>query len=608
MIGPQALQWREPLWLLLALYPLGMLLLTQLLRRWRHDHYAERQLLPWVVSQHHRQRRQSYLRHAAAIASWCCFAIAMAGPRVAEKIYHTDTAHYAEVMIVLDLSQSMMAKDVLPNRLQRARLELLDFLQRADQTRIGLTVFAARPHLLSPLTYDKTVIRHYLAALKPSLLPTAGSNINAALRFAARQFAQTKTVSRAILLISDGDSADAVDHEVQQNTARQLNQLGIHVYSLGVGTLAGQAIVAQMDSRYPPIQTSISTLQRASLQQMASLTNGAYADVSDDDSDWQQLYSHGMAELTSRETVRHGNNNKTLWRELYHVPLMLAFVFFILGLVTPARSDIAKKASASLVIAVCAILISSTPPLQAAEVSYTRAYQLYQKGNYKQAGKLFAQLPGYTSRLGEANALYRLGDYANARNTYIQAVLAAANDQQRATALFNLGNTFFKLENYREAEKIYVDCLRYQPHYTAAQNNLTQAQLQRRLKESEEALTYRAGRGPRMARAAAGLDLSNSQVSLGKSTNAQVPILPSASTVPLPSTTTIQQLELASQQVETDADSDWTYRLDTLAALQTQLQHLQTDSTYVWQRLFEQEEGFAAPLLRPYPLPGVSPW
>ena len=111
-----------------------------------------------------------------------------------------------------------------------------------------------------------------------------------------------------------------------------------------------------------------------------------------------------------------------------------------------------------------------------------------------------------------------------------------------------------------------------------------------------------------MARAAAGLDLSNSQVSLGKSTNDQKLILPSASTVSPSNTTVIQQLELASQKVETDADSSWTYRLNTLAALRTQRQHLQTDNTYVWRRLFEQEEGFAAPVLRPYPLPGVSPW
>ena len=306
MIAGQALQWREPLWLLLALYPLVMLLLSLAMRHFRHDQYAEHRFMPWVISHNIKGRRQTSLRQFSYIIACCCFAIALAGPRTADKVYQTNSADYAEIMIVLDLSQSMTARDVLPNRLERARLEILDFLQRAEQARIGLSVFAARSHLLSPMTHDKSVIRHYLAALKPALLPTAGSNINDAILFASKQFTQNKSTSRAILLVSDGNSAETIDYETQEKTINQLKQNGIQVYSLGVGTPIGQAVVSQLDPRYPQpqTQTTIAVLQRAPLQQLATQTNGIYTDVSDDNSDWDRLYHQGIANLTAIETSK----------------------------------------------------------------------------------------------------------------------------------------------------------------------------------------------------------------------------------------------------------------------------------------------------------------
>lgn len=611
MISGQVLQWREPLWLLLALYPLAMLLIRLAIRRFRHDAYAEQRFMPWVLSHNIKNWRYNRLRQIIYILAWCCFALAMAGPRTADKVYQTDSRNYAEVMIVLDLSQSMSARDILPNRLERARLELLDFLQRAEQTRIGLSVFAARPHLLSPMTHDKSVIRHYLSALKPALLPTAGSNINDALLFASKQFDPNNTASSAILLISDGNSAKSVKHEIQQKTINHLKQNGIQIFSLGIGTPVGQAVVAQLDPRYPQpqTQTTITVLQRTSLQQLAMQTGGRYIDVSDNDSDWSMLYDHGIAKLSAIETKKRNADSKILWRELYHFPVILALVFFILSFVSSARSRSSSGASTNLALVILTVFISATAqPLEAAEVSYASAYRAYQAGEYKQAREIFSQLPGYRARLGEANALYQLNDYASARNTYIQATLAAGNDTQRAEALFNLGNTFYRLKEYIKAQQLYRDVLKYQPQYRAAESNLAHAKLEQRLKDAEQALTYRPGRGPRTGLAAENIDLSNTQVSLGESEASDEMLIPSTATAQIPATNFLGQAELASQQVESNADSGWSYRLNTSVALQVQLQSLTTDNAYVWQRLFEQEEGFPAPLPLPRPIPGVAPW
>ncbi len=608
MLG-HALHWREPLWLLLALYPLLMLATTQVVSRWQREHYADTALLPWALSRHTKQRRYLRWRQLAHFIAWGCFAMAMAGPRFAEKIYLHDHRHDAEVMMVIDLSQSMSARDLLPNRLQRARLELLDFLQTNNPLRIGITVFAARPHLLSPLTYDKSVIRHYLTALKPALLPTAGSNINAALLFAATQFTQTPATSRRLLLISDGDSAGLIPPAVLQHTAQQFRQQGIRIYALGVGTPAGQAVVAHLGSETRHVQTAVTTLQRSTLQQYARLTNGGYADISSDNSDWQQLYDQGMAAVDDTTSKQQASGQKIIWQDVYSFPLVFGLIFFIASLLNIDRSKSNKKVIAPLILILSlGFIIDTYHPVEASTNTYAQAYQLYQQGKYKQAHQLFAQLSGYLARLGEASSLYQQKDYATARDVYIQAVLVAADDRQRATALFNLANSYYQLREFLQAQQLYTDVLRYQAQFPAANINRLHAQQQQRLKEAKQALTYRPGNGPRNARAADKLDVSNSRVSMGHSTPNKQSALPAVKTDAVSSLPLLEQTELASQQVENDADTDWTYRLNTLSAVRSRQLSLHAETSDVWQRLFEQEEGFPAPVLHPHVLPGVSPW
>ena len=612
MIGDQAIQWREPIWFLLALYPFLLLLITSISRYLRHEQYSESKFIPWVISHNISARRHNIVRQSTYILAWCCFAAAMAGPRTADKIYQTDHSDYAEVMIVLDLSQSMSAKDVLPNRLVRARLELLDFLQRAEQIRVGLIVFAARPHLLSPATYDKSVIRHYLTALKPALLPTAGSNIEEAIVFASEQFEKTAYTSRAILLISDGNSAGTFTPEQYQKTLNLLKQNNVKIYSLGIGSQTGQAVVAQLDPDYPqPItQTTISSLQRDTLLTLATQTNGLYSDVSDDNSDWRSLYDRGIANLSTIQSATQDANRKILWRELYHIPVILGFVLLILSVIsiTLKKPNPAAINSFAIILLTLFSLIDS-PDLEAAEISYKAAYQAYAKGNFSNAQDMFSQLPGFAARLGEGNAYYQQVDYNNARNIYIQAILIARNNTQRAEALFNLGNTYFHLKEFIKAQLLYRDVLRYQPEYPAAEINISHAQLEQRKKEAEQALTYRAGSGPRTGRAADNLDLSNTQVSLGDSTKEDTELsLPNVNATLSSTSHLLNQAELASQHIENSSDSDWTYRLISNQQLETYRQNLNTNNAYVWQRLFEHEEGFPAPVPLPRPVPGVTPW
>ena len=202
----QSFAFREPLWLLLSLQPVVMLAITALIRHTRRDTYADAALLPWATLPANASLTRRLYPHVFLLLAWIAFAVALAGPRRVEKIIDTDISRATEVIVVLDLSHSMAARDVLPSRIERAKIELNHFVSHATGLRIGLVVFAAQPHLVSPPTTDKQVLQHYLSTLHTRLLPSEGSDLSAALAFAAKQLHTDVAHSRALLLVSDGEA------------------------------------------------------------------------------------------------------------------------------------------------------------------------------------------------------------------------------------------------------------------------------------------------------------------------------------------------------------------------------------------------------------------
>ncbi|OQX07418.1 MAG: hypothetical protein BWK73_28040 [Thiothrix lacustris] len=185
-----ALHWREPLWLLLTLYPLLLAAWQYFQQRHHAQRYADPHLLPWVQAhppQHGWQRLIS--RPALWAMAWVLFAITLAGPRLPQAQPDTLVDAQLDVLVVLDISRSMQATDIAPNRLQRAALELHEFLNTARNSRVGIVVYGARPHLFAPLTSDFAALRFYLQHLETLVLPTQGSNPAAALDFARSELA-----------------------------------------------------------------------------------------------------------------------------------------------------------------------------------------------------------------------------------------------------------------------------------------------------------------------------------------------------------------------------------------------------------------------------------
>ncbi len=208
-----------------------------------------------------------------------------------------------DIMVVLDVSNSMRAEDFRPSRLERARMGIRDLLPRLKGDRIGLVVFEGVSVMECPLTVDYAGFRMVLDDVFPGMTPQGGTAIEQALRFAAEQFDESITADRVILLISDGE-----DHEGNPVAAVPLlRERDIRVFSVGVGTPEGDLIpvtdergqVQYMRDRDGHVVRT--RLHENALEQLALRTGGMYVRAVPGDFGLDRIYEDGIRPLQRAE-------------------------------------------------------------------------------------------------------------------------------------------------------------------------------------------------------------------------------------------------------------------------------------------------------------------
>jgi len=166
--------------------------------------------------------------------------IAIAGPQVGTKLAEVKTSG-SEIMIVLDISNSMMARDIKPNRLERSKQDLGRLMEQLQGSKVGLIVFAGDAYVQIPLTHDLPAARSILQGVNPNMITKQGTAIADAIELASNAFNTQSTSGKAIILISDGE-----DHEGNIMESSQIAQRkGVYIYTIGMGTSMGDRIPAQ---------------------------------------------------------------------------------------------------------------------------------------------------------------------------------------------------------------------------------------------------------------------------------------------------------------------------------------------------------------------------
>lgn len=203
--------------------------------------------------------------------------VALARPqwgRVEEPVFDQSR----EIVIALDLSRSMLAPDVRPSRLERARLLIQGLLEDLRGERVGLVVFAGTAFLQVPLSADYEVLHEFLPSLNPAFMPVGGTNYDAMLHAALDAFGAGGTADRYLIILSDGESED----DGWRSLVAELHQKNIRVIGLGVGTAEGAFIPDEGGSYMKDERGAVvlSKLNSSTLQELASATNGVYTDAS----------------------------------------------------------------------------------------------------------------------------------------------------------------------------------------------------------------------------------------------------------------------------------------------------------------------------------------
>ncbi len=272
-------------------------------------------------------------------------AVSMAQPRWGSERRVT-FERSREVIIAMDLSKSMLATDLKPNRLERAKLVVDAMLESLQGESVGLIVFAGTAFLQSPMSPDYQILRNFLRELDPSFVPQGGTNYQQMLNTALDSFKQSDgRADRFLIVISDGESLDSD----WKNEAEKLRTQNVKAICLGVGTREGSLIPDGQGGYHKDPQGAVvfSKLERSTLMELADITNGVYRDSGT----WIDLAAlvedtvkKGQAELKERE-------REEAQIERYHYFLAPGLLFLLLSIyrefpAMPKARTINRKATA----------------------------------------------------------------------------------------------------------------------------------------------------------------------------------------------------------------------------------------------------------------------
>ena len=200
------------------------------------------------------------------------FVMGISRPQIGAKLSQRETKG-AEIMICLDVSNSMLAQDYSPDRLSRAKLAISRLVDKLEGDRIGLIIFAGNSFVQLPITTDYVSAKMFLSSVNTESVPVQGTAIGDAILTAVRGFSAQSEKSRAIILITDGENHedDAVD------AAKQAAEMGVKVYTIGVGSVRGEPIPKNGDLMKDSKGNIVVTrLDEETLKEIAAAGGGAY--------------------------------------------------------------------------------------------------------------------------------------------------------------------------------------------------------------------------------------------------------------------------------------------------------------------------------------------
>ncbi len=275
------------------------------------------------------RRKRQGIKAALLVAVVTLSILALARPRWGFQ-WEEVKRRGVDIVVAVDLSQSMMASDVDPNRLERAKREIQDLLTMLQGDRIGLVAFAGSSFIQCPLTLDYGAFNIFLDGLAPDLIPVPGTAVARAIETSLSAFDPKLRTSKAVILITDGE-----DHAGDPlAAARKAKKAGVKIFTIGIGKRAGAPIpLAGPGGGFKKDRSGdlvLTRLDEETLKKIALTTGGAYVHSVTGDMDLQSIYLKGIRE--GMEQTELATSRKKRWMERFQWPLLAAvFVLLVEG-------------------------------------------------------------------------------------------------------------------------------------------------------------------------------------------------------------------------------------------------------------------------------------
>lgn len=320
----------EYLWLLLVVLLLGIIRFATYFNQKKRlrkfgDPELLRQLMPDV------SRWRPLVKFLLLELALSMIIIMVARPQQANGVSQ-DKRQGIEAIIALDVSNSMLAKDVTPNRLDRAKMMVENLIEDFTDSKVGLIVFAGDAFVQLPITSDYVSAKMFLSSIDPSMIANQGTDIAAAITMASHSFTQQEHVGKAIIVITDGE-----DHEGGAlEAAKDAHEKGFNIYILGIGSTKGEPIPDPQTGNFMTDNQGnmvMSRLNEQMCRDIAQAGGGAYIHV-DNSSSAQRLLDEELDKLEKGETIIYSD-----YEELFQYAGLVALIILIIEICIMDRKN-----------------------------------------------------------------------------------------------------------------------------------------------------------------------------------------------------------------------------------------------------------------------------
>lgn len=473
-------RFEDPIYLYaLAVIPLLALLRWLMVRQQKKrlrrfgDPELVRYLMPDV------SRIRPLVKFCLLLGALALLIVMLARPQMGTKISHEKRTGI-ETIICMDVSNSMLAEDVAPSRLDRSKMLVENLVDKFNNDKIGLIVFAGDAFVQLPITSDYVSAKMFLSSISPSMIATQGTDIAAAISMASHSFTQQEGVGKAIIVITDGE-----DHEGGAlEAAKDAKDKGMNTYVLGVGSPNG-APIPTGDGDYLKDnsgQTVMTGLNEEMCRQLADAGGGAYIHV-DNNSSAQDQLDNALDKLAKKEIAStiYSDFDEQFQAVGILVLLLLILEICILEIKNPLlkRVSLFKRSPRLLLVAITltSLLSPVTSHAQTDRNLVRLGNKQFRKGNAADAEVSYRKAVEKNQRNPQAN--YNLGNALMAQRkdslAIVQLETAAkleTNPLRRAQAYHNMGVVCQQHQMFSEAIEAYKEALRNNPTDDQTRYNL----------------------------------------------------------------------------------------------------------------------------------------